>query len=170
MQSQAMRRLVANLTANSGTRNEKGELGERRAREWFDRHKIEYYAIPQGKNEMPMSLAQMGGKRPDFMISFGEGEPVVYMDAKFHNTSNVTEFVLEQSELDKYVAFRAWIKEEYGDDGDRQVFFILYPHELSGEQFLLIDLEEMLTAERVTREDKPARKLRISKDEGPWFK
>lgn len=169
MQTPAMRRLVANLTAGSGTREEKGALGERRAKEWFDRHKLEYYALPQGRQEMPKTLAESGGKRPDFMVSFGDGESVVYMDAKYHQTSNVTEFVLDQAELDKYVAFRAWIKDECKDDGDRQLFFILYPHELSGERFLLVDLEEMLTAKSVTRDDKPARRLCISRDVGPWF-
>jgi hypothetical protein len=164
-----MRRLVANLTARGGTREEKGAFGERRAKEWLDRHKLEYYPMPQGKQEMPKTLAQKGGKRPDFMVSFGDGEPVVYMDAKYHQTNSVTEFILDQAELDKYVVFRAWMKDECGDDGDRQVFFLLYPHELCGERFLLVELEQMLAAESVTRDDKPARKLRISRDAGPWF-
>jgi len=53
MQSPAMRRLVANLTARRGTREEKGAFGERPAKEWFDRHTVESYPMPSGRQEMP---------------------------------------------------------------------------------------------------------------------
>ena len=161
-----LRQLAASLTKSAG-RKEKGEFGERLAKEWFERHGLNYFRFPQTPEEMPRSLARMGGKRPDFAVSFGEGESLVYMDAKFHQTNNVTEFVIEEDELAKFSVFRQWALEELGDDGDRDVYLLVYPQELNGDRFVFLHLEDLRTGLPTVLNEKPARKVLI--EAGLWF-
>jgi hypothetical protein len=119
---------------------------------------------------LPPSLKQLGGKRPDFVLWINESGPAYYMDVKFHGTENLTAFHMEVDELKKYEIFRQWLLKEGIDDGPRQLFFMLYPSELRGSEFLLIELDEMLNAEEVTWMGKLVRKLKLSRDAGAWVK
>lgn len=170
MQSQAMQKLVAALTASGGTKGEKGRLGEMRAKAWLVLQELKHEDIPQSPETMPLTLKARGGKRPDFKMWINEGGPAYYMDAKFHDTEKLTAFHMEMAELRKYEIYREWLKDEGIDNGPRQLCFMLYPHELSGTEFLLIELDAMLNAEEVLWKDKPARKLLISRNTGAWVK
>ena len=170
MQSQKMQKLVAALTASGGTKGEKGRLGEMRAKAWLVLQGLRHEEIPQTPETMPATLKARGGKRPDFKMWIDEGGPTYYMDAKFHGTEKLTAFHLGVAELRQYEIYRDWLKTEGFDDGPRQICFMLYPHELSGTEFLLIDLDAMLNAEEVVWKDEPARRLLISRDSGAWVK
>jgi hypothetical protein len=104
-----MLRIAAEL-AKAGSRELKGEFGEQRAMKWFERHGYDYYRFPQTVKTMPKSLARRGGKRPDFAVDFG-GD-MVYFDAKFHLLPDATEFALEEVKLQKFLAFREWVRDE----------------------------------------------------------
>ena len=170
MQSQRMQKLVAALTASGGTRVEKGSLGEMRARAWLVLQDLKHEEIPQSPETMPATLKARGGKRPDFKMWIDESGPVYYLDAKFHDTQKLTTFHMGADELRQYEIYREWLKDEGIDNGPRQLCFMLYPHELSGTEFLLVELDALLNAEQVIWKNKPARKLLISRDAGAWVK
>lgn len=170
MQSQKMQKLVAALTASGGTRAQKGSLGEMRAKAWLVLQDLRYEEIPQSPETMPMTLKARGGKRPDFKMWINESGPAYYLDAKFHHTEQLTAFHMEVDELKQYEIYREWLKDEGLDNGPRQLCFMLYPHELSGTEFLLIELDAMLNAEEVIWKGKPARKLLLNRDDGAWVK
>lgn len=165
-----MQKLVAAVIASGGTREQKGGLGEMRAKAWLVLQDLRYEEIPQTPETMPQTLKERGGKRPDFKMWINESGPAYYMDAKFHDTETLTAFHMAMDELRQYEIYREWLNAEGIDSGPRQLCFMLYPHELSGSEFLLIELDAMLNAEEVIWKDKPARKLPISRDSGAWVK
>jgi len=160
-------RLLAGKLATIGTLKDRGDFGEVRAKQWFERQGLEYFFWPQAREDMPRSLARKGGKRPDFAVDFGD--ELVYIDAKYHLTNDLTEFSLEDEELQKLSVFRDWIREEYGDEGERDVVFMLYPIELSGERFVFIHLNEMIQGEPTVVRGKPGRKVPLLGREETWF-
>lgn len=161
-----VRLLTANL-AKTGSREDKGNFGESRTLQWFERHGINYFRWPQTRETMPKSLARIGGKRPDFAAELG-GE-LVYFDAKFHSIPDLQEFALEVEELQKFSVFREWIRDEFGDEGPRDVVLIVYPQELNGERFVIIHLDELLQGEPTTVGEKPALKVSLLNREETWF-
>src|SRR5262249_55540721 len=102
MQSEAMQKLVAAVTASWGSKGEKGKLGEMRAKAWLVLQDLRYEEIPQSPETMPPKLKARGGKRPDFKMWINESGPVYYMDAKFHDTAELTAFHMEMDELRQY--------------------------------------------------------------------
>lgn len=161
-----VRLLAANL-ATAGSRHDKGNFGETRAKQWFERQKLTYWAIPQAREEMPRSLSRRGGKRPDFAVEVG-GE-IIYFDAKFHETAGVTEFGLDDEELAKFTVFREWALEELEHTGPRDVILMVYPQELKGDKFVLIHLDEMLAGVTALVRQKPGRVVSLLDREGAWF-
>ncbi len=164
-----LRRLAANLLKAGGSREQKGDFGERLAKEWFERKGITYYRFPQTPETMPISLARAGGKRPDFAVELSDSESLIYVDAKFHKTNGAKEFVLEELEISKFEAFMNWSKVELGDDGDRDVIFMVYPQELSGDRFVIVHLDELLSGERVSLHGLPARRVTLQDRSDAWF-
>lgn len=164
----ALRRLIANFAKAGGSKEAAGNAGELFARKWFEREGMEYFRFPQSKGTKPHSLAARGGKRPDFAVALRNVDSLVYVDAKFHMTNDLTEFVLAESELEQFREFRIWVKDECGDDGDRDVLFMLYPKEINGDRFVWVHLDEFSDAELVVIADEPARKLSLIGREGLW--
>jgi hypothetical protein len=167
MDGKARVRLMAGRLAAIGSRTQKGDFGEQRAREWFARQGLDYFYWPQARETMPRRLAQMGGKRPDFAVDFGDA--LVYIDAKYHLTNGQTEFALENDELHKLSVFRDWVLDEYNDEGPRDVVFMLYPIELSGERFVLIHLDEMLSGAPTRIREAAGRKVSLMDRAETWF-
>jgi hypothetical protein len=163
-----LRRLVAHFAKSDGSKEAAGRAGELFARKWFEREHVEYFRFPQSHGTKPSSLAALGGKRPDFAVAMQDVDSLVYVDAKFHRTNNLTEFVLEEAELNQFRAFREWIRDEYEDTGDRNVLFMLYPKENNGDKFVWVHLDEFSNAESVVLEGKPARKVSLKGRDGLW--
>jgi hypothetical protein len=163
-----LRRLVANFAKADGTNEAAGKAGELFARKWFERERMDYFRFPQSKGTKPFTLAARGGKRPDFAVAMRDVDSLVYVDAKFHKTNNLTEFILKEAELQQFRVFRTWIKDEYSDTGDRDVLFMLYPKEINGDRFVWVHLDEFSNAELVVFEGEPARKLSLIDREGLW--
>ena len=163
-----LHRLVANIAKIDPNPSASGAAGELFARKWFEREGLEYFAFPQSQATKPSSLTQIGGKRPDFAVALLDGQPPVYVDAKFHQTKDGTEFSLEIAEFEKYMAFIQWVKQEGIDDGPIHILFMLYPKEFSGDKFVWIDLDEIAKGELVTINDKPVRKISLSDRDGLW--
>ena len=160
-------RILAGRLASAGTRTDKGDFGEIRAKQWFERHDVDFYHWPQSPEEMPSCLRLLGGKRPDFTITLGS--EAVYVDAKYHLTNDLTEFALEDVELAKFSAFRAWAHQNLGDTGDRDVVFMVYPIELSGQRFVVIHLDELLDGEPTVVRGGPGRKVSLAGRDETWF-
>lgn len=160
-------RILGGRLAAAGTRQDKGDFGELRAKQWFERQKLDYFYWPQSRAEMPQSLARRGGKRPDFAVDFGDA--LVYIDAKYHATDGLTEFALEDVELQKFAAFREWIREEHGDEGERDVVLMVYPIELHGQRFVLIHLDELLSGQPKTVRQNPGRSVSLKDRDETWF-
>lgn len=160
-------RLLAGKLAAMGTRQDKGDFGETRAQQWFKSQGLDYFFWPQAREAMPRSLAHKGGKRPDFVVDFGA--EIVYIDAKYHVTSNLSEFSIEDTELQKLCVFRDWIREEYGDEGERDVVFMVYPLESSGQRFVLIHLDEMLSGWPTTVRGSPGHAISLIGRDETWF-
>lgn len=163
------RHLIAKIVSKHGNSKLKGDTGERFAKAWFDRKGIEYYYFPQTPETMPFSLKKICGKRPDFMIWYEPDSLVIYVDVKFLRTRHCTEFILEEVELNKYCAFRKWAQVECGDNGDRDILFMLYPQEHSGSCFTFIHLDEVLDAPLVSIKGKSARKVLLAGRQDLWF-
>ncbi|WP_133166905.1 hypothetical protein [Solimicrobium silvestre] len=142
---------------------------ERWAREWFDHKGYDHFDFPQTPGTMPISLSKCGGKRPDFAFSLNENESLVYVDAKFHATNNITEFGLTVEELKKYEAFKKWALNELQDDGERDIILMLYPQELNGDRFTWILLDELLAEEDTIIDGKPAKKASLLGREDFWI-
>lgn len=142
-------------------------MGERLAKDWFQRHKLDFHHWPQRKDNMPKSLKLRGGKRPDFSVDLGE--ELVHFDAKYQDTENLTAWGVEDEELGKFQVFREWFKDEYEDDGPREVVFILYPLELHGKRFVIIHLDEVLGGEQTIVRQKPGRKVSLVGRGDAWF-
>lgn len=163
-----LRRLVASFAKADGTKEAAGSAGELFARKWFERERIEYFRFPQSKGTKPLTLAARGGKRPDFAVAMQNVDSLVYVDAKFHKTADLTEFTLTEAELKQFREFRIWIRDECGDAGDRDVLFMLYPKEINGDRFVWVHLDEFSDAEAVLLEGEPARRLSLVGREGLW--
>jgi hypothetical protein len=163
------RRLIASFAILNGKKEAKGNAGERFAKNWFERMDIEYYPLPQSIGTIPLSLSRLGGKRPDFAVALKDSESLVYIDAKFHQTNNVTEFVLEESEINRFVIFRDWVRDECGDDGDRNIIIMLYPIELKGDRFVWIHIDDLVEGELAEIDGKPARKVSLLGRDGAWY-
>ena len=159
-------RLLAANMAKAGSLTDRGDFGEARAKQWFERNNLVYWAIPQGKKEMPRSLSLRGGKRPDFGVEMGDD--VVYFDAKFHETGGVTEFGIEDSELAQFTAFRQWALDELEHTGPRDVVLMVYPQELNGERFVLVHLDELLAGTPAIVRGNPGRKVSLVGREETW--
>jgi len=112
-------RLLAGQLAKAGSIKDKGDFGEACAKAWFRQRGLDFFHFPQSPETMPTSLARRGGKRPDFAVELQT--ETVYLDAKYHPTSSLTHFAIENSELEKLSQFRVWVKEDIGDHGARDV-------------------------------------------------
>jgi hypothetical protein len=163
-----LRRLVANLAKADGGKEAAGNAGELFARKWLESESIDYFRFPQSKGTKPPTLTARGGKRPDFAVVMQDDNSLVYIDAKFHQTNNLTEFTLTEAELTQFREFRNWIRDEYHDEGDRDVLFMLYPKENNGDQFVWIHLDEFSSAETVDFHGEPARKLSLQDRGDLW--
>ncbi len=160
-------RQVAGKLAAAGSREDKGNFGEARAKEWFERKNLDYFHWPQTKASMPLDLSHRGGKRPDFAVLFGD--ELVYFDAKYQDTANVTEFGLDDLEISKFLVFREWIRDTHQDGGARDVVLMVYPIELNGNRFVLIHLDEIRQGREGIVRGKPGRLVSLSDREDMWL-
>lgn len=153
----ALRKLVAQMAISDRSPEAAGAAGERFAKHWFDTRGLEYYSIPQSPETMPSALAALGGKRPDFAVDFKGRDGVVYVDAKFHRTNELTQFAMTLEEINKYKALQAWDRSTF-PDGDREadVIFILFPKELGSDAFVWVHLDEFANGVPTTIDGKPA--------------
>jgi len=165
-----VRRLVANLAKLCNRKQSAGAAGELFARKWFEREGLEYFQLPQCQNTMPAELAKRGGKRPDFAVALNKSESAVYVDAKFHQTKDLTEFSLKVSELEKYKSFITWmhIGRESNEPVD-DVLFMLFPKELNGDRFVWIHLDEFAKGTKTSLENEPALTVSLLDRAELWF-
>lgn len=153
-------RLIATV-AKTSRNEEKGNTGEYLAREYFNSRSINFFPFPQSKGTKPESLKKIEGKRPDFAIETEEG--LVYLDAKYHSTNNLTSFVLTEEEISQYHKLREWLLMEIGDDGNRLLIIMLFPQEYNGEKLILIPLNDFNDATNDTIGGKPAKRIDLKK-------
>jgi hypothetical protein len=160
--------IAANIAKVNLSAKAAGDVGQALAVKWFRDAGLAFIEIEQSVHSKPKSLSNFGGKRPDFALCMNEGESVVYVDAKFHQTKNLTEFVLTETEIAEYAAFREWTLNEQIDVGDRDVFFMLFPKELYGNKFAWIHLEEIAGGQPTDLNGKDARRLDLTNRDDLW--
>lgn len=127
--------------AARSTNNEwKKRVGETAATIWLDENRWNYVTVDAKIDDMPASLAAIGGKRPDFCA--GINSELVYLDAKYHSCPN-DEFYLEDIEIAKYMKLREWLSLQ-GDSGDRDIVFMVFPHRHNATKLVFVHLDELI--------------------------
>lgn len=152
------RTVNATFAARSTDNDWKKRVGESAAVIWLDQKRFNYFAVNANIDDMPESLKAMGGKRPDFCADV-QGE-LLYLDAKYHYCPN-DEFYLEDAEISKYVKLRDWLVEQ-GDDGERNVAFMVFPHKYSATKLFFVHLDELIQGQAfITGQGNPAKKVSL---------
>jgi hypothetical protein len=165
--SEKWRVVNAAFAAKSTDKEWKKRVGESAATIWLDESRWNYFAIEAKIDDKPESLASMGGKRPDFCADIS-GE-LVYLDAKYHSCPN-DEFYLEEVEIAQYVKLREWLI-TLGDDGDRDIVFMVFPHRHSATQLVFVHLDELIHGQAFkTAKGISARKVTLCDRDSITFK
>lgn len=143
-----------------------GDAGEIMTEKLFSKLNFDYEKVPQKVlKKIPKHLSELGGKRPDYIISIGDSfanSSVVVADAKFYSTNGQSEFVIEEDEYNKYCGLIQYIKEQY-EVQDVTLLFFVWPKESHFQTYYIFDLDALskLPA-NATRDGKPAKKLLFS--------
>lgn len=116
-----------------------GKDGETFARLWLEKEQWGAVSVDQAIGSKSDELINAKAKRPDFVCM--SSEYIIWLDAKYHSTSNLTQFAMSIAELRQYSCMKA-LSTAWYPSLKSDIFFMLFPKEEDGKRLVFVDLEE----------------------------
>ena len=154
IKSKEMFAIYAKITAQAD-KNTSGRAGEYFTEVFLKKQGIKYEKWPQEILPLSSTMAELGGKRPDFVALLDQN--ILIIDAKYHKTENCTKFYLSDEEIKKYKGMIGFFRKEYANLTNLVFTFFLFPKEDLGKSFYLILMDDFDSWEEVMKYGKKGR-------------